>query len=919
MNKLSYGDLQWNTVILQPERYTIKDGELIPWGTAESGDAAVHILPEGTAVLSMPAGRGKITDSGYDQMVCLAAAVPVHDHVIFRGSFRIRRIPGAEEQNSQEGLGLFIRDTMEPDPGTGYPYANMIAGGVFHGTIGASGREGITEEDIESIRNISCSHDLPLSAGTGLTVRLEKQDDHMQVELAEEGSEPVRFEITVDPDIFASRDPERMYLGFLAARGCEMEADLHSVSIEFEDSSDDLPAIAVSVQGTPAGQGTPEDPLDLQTAVSRCRDGQRIEVFPGRYRLREDLVIAGENSGRRRHPRTITAVSKDEKTILDFGGTEHGFVIAGDCWNIRGLIVTGGYGFMIRGNHNYISHCMAAANLETGFLIRHPDNDSPAEQWPSYNVITDCVSCMNMDRSQQHADGFACKVSAGPGNRFVRCTAWLNSDDGFDLFSKNRPIGAVILEDCRSWLNGWIFRHGQLCRTAGNGSGFKLGGSGLAIDHEAVRCEAVGNRGYGFSSNSNPHLRISGCHAANNSRNFAYYFTGPQSRSVCVMDNCTESDIPDCSPEVWLLEHIAVSECLLPQRISDGDQPGLLIMCSSLYGGGAERVACRLACGLADSYRVSMLYVQDKGQTYSLDPGIQLFEMPRFEGPFETVMECRAAWVRLLKEKLGVSASISFMFTMNKLNVMSAGKEKVICSERNNPAKRDPEHLQEIEKIYEAADHVVFQTETVRSLFSEKVREHSSIILNPVSVSCQRRGGSHRIVNIGRLMPQKNQAMLIRAFALFHKTHNDYTLSIYGEGELKSELTALIESLGLSGAVRLHGQVREIHEAVADAEMFVLSSDYEGLSNALLEGMMMGFPCISTRCEGAADVISSGTNGILVDIGNKDQLAEAMAMLADHAAYREKMAAAAVAASRQFHEPQIIEIWKQLIRQISGL
>jgi len=353
-----------------------------------------------------------------------------------------------------------------------------------------------------------------------------------------------------------------------------------------------------------------------------------------------------------------------------------------------------------------------------------------------------------------------------------------------------------------------------------------------------------------------------------------------------------------------------------PLSKDKGDfRPGVMIMCSSLYGGGAERVACRLACGLSDDYRVVMLYIQDKGQTYPLSPGIETFAIPRFEGDFETIMRGRAAFVREMKESLKIAVAVSFMFTMNKLNVWTAEKAKAICSERNSPMKRDPEHFQEIEGIYETADHVVFQTETVRSQFSRKVQDHSSVIVNPVATSCLRVGGRRRIVNVARLTPQKNQAMLIRAFAAFHRTHSDYVLSIYGEGESSEELRALADSLGLHDAVQFLGHVRDVHSAIADAETFVLSSDYEGLSNALLECMTMGFPCVSTRCEGSVDVIRHGENGFLVDVGSEDQTTAALTRLADDAAFREALGARARTSSVPFQPDRVIGQWKRLVKQ----
>ena len=961
MYQLSYRDLEFRPVLLRPETYFLQNGETVRQERKGKAEDMVRVLPEQHAAsVGMDPGIGKITDAGYDQAACLAAGIPACTCVRFRASIRVLEYPAAGERNGQEGLGLFFRDTMDLDPLSGYPYSNLAAAGIFAGAPGLVGRSGITEDSIERILPVSCRADAPDAetlAGKRLEILLEKNGNRLRAEIGAEGEEPwARFETEAGGEIFSSREPGTLYLGFLAARGCRLEADLDSVSVEVEDPAEEggaLPALYAGPGGSASGEGTPASPLDLRTAIGRCRFGQEIRILPGRYRLQEDLVISKADSGMPGMGKKILPAERDGAwAVLDFGGTEHGFRLEGDCWEISGILLTRGFGLNISGSRNRIHHCAAVANQETGFQIRHPQNDSPRAQWPSHNEISDCVSCLNRDVSEQNADGFACKVAAGPGNRFLRCTAWMNSDDGFDLFSKNRPIGAVRLEDCRSWLNGYALRDGSPAETRGNGNGFKLGGSGLAVDHAAYGCEAFGNRGFGFTSNSNPHMRLSACLAGSNRKNYFFYFTGLQVQPVCIREDCTEQDDPAFDPGTWAGEHLlgvpggkspascaedlvrAMEESTAEERNAEilrqaagtlrlrcreaADRPGILILSSSLYGGGAERVACLLASSFAERFRVYLLCIQDKGRTYPLDPRIRTFVMPRFYGSgWEPVMESRAEYARQLKEILGIRVSISFMFTMNKVNVLSRGPGKVICSERNSPLKRYPEHMEEIESLYAAADHVVFQSETVRDLFSPAVREHSSVILNPVAVSCARTGGSRRIVNIGRLVPQKNQALLLRAFRKFARSHPEHTLSLYGTGELSRELQELAASLGIREKVQFHGQVRDVHAAAADAEMFVLSSDYEGLSNALLESMMMGFPCISTRCEGSVDVIRPGGNGLLTGIGSEEQLAEAMALLADDAELRERLGAEAARSSEPFRAEHVLRQWEQLIEQLT--
>ena len=100
-------------------------------------------------------------------------------------------------------------------------------------------------------------------------------------------------------------------------------------------------------------------------------------------------------------------------------------------------------------------------------------------------------------------------------------------------------------------------------------------------------------------------------------------------------------------------------------------------------------------------------------------------------------------------------------------------------------------------------------------------------------------------------MPQKNHKMLIKAFSLFGAKHGDYELVIYGRGETedaKKDLLQYIEEMDVNNSVTIKEPIDNVHEEIKDSTMFVLSSDYEGVSNALLECLAMGLPCISTDC-----------------------------------------------------------------------
>ena len=200
-----------------------------------------------------------------------------------------------------------------------------------------------------------------------------------------------------------------------------------------------------------------------------------------------------------------------------------------------------------------------------------------------------------------------------------------------------------------------------------------------------------------------------------------------------------------------------------------------------------------------------------------------------------------------------------------------------------------------------------------------------SILPNPVSVECERKKKTRkRIVAVGRLALQKNHAMLIRAFRRFRQTHPEYTLSIYGSGgegainpfNQEKPLRRLVAELELQESVFFEGSSTRVHYEIADAEFFVLSSDYEGLSNALLEAMTMGFPCVSTDCEGSTDVIENGVNGLLVPRGDEDALLDAMLTLAEKEEYRESLGRQAKKTAERFKRERVAQEWAETIERI---
>ena len=353
------------------------------------------------------------------------------------------------------------------------------------------------------------------------------------------------------------------------------------------------------------------------------------------------------------------------------------------------------------------------------------------------------------------------------------------------------------------------------------------------------------------------------------------------------------------------------------------DRKKVFIITNTLSHGGAQRVAVRLANALSVRHEVWLVFfVRDI--TYPVADGVRLLDLGaamklrEARRPFK-FLSYQAARLRgflyfsriRLREK--PDATISFLHKPDLLNLSAPGSGRKILSERNNPRKKEAGYFREACNRFRRADQVVFQSETVRNMFPEAIRNKGVVIPNPVEVNCPATvPAGHRIVAAGRLHPQKNFPLLIRAFSAFAAGHPGYTLHIYGEGDDYEELRTYIDSLPVRDSVFLEGFRSDVQEAIRDAEMFVMSSDYEGMPNALLEAMMMGLPCISTAFDGIREFVGEDAC-LLTPVGDEAALASAMSTLSDDPLKRRELARRGAEEAKKYSLDNIIPRWEALL------
>ena len=308
--------------------------------------------------------------------------------------------------------------------------------------------------------------------------------------------------------------------------------------------------------------------------------------------------------------------------------------------------------------------------------------------------------------------------------------------------------------------------------------------------------------------------------------------------------------------------------------------------------------------------------------------GLGLMNESRY--PWQAVWN-NVARVRRLRQAIrdsGAEQVVSFTDNMNVITLLaSVGQTwKVIIAERNDPRQqkmgRGWEMLRRL--TYSRCTAMVVQTESVAKYAPRLVRKKPVYVIpNAVTPSAELPdagrlpAGDRRVVAaMGRLTAQKGFDLLIEAFARIADRHPNWTLRIAGDGEERGNLECLAESLGLTQRVDLCGWIDEPLAFLQEADLFVLSSRYEGFPNALLEAMACGLPVISTDCDsGPREIVRHETDGLLVPAEDVDELTRAMGRLMTNRADRERLGESAVDVVTRFGFGAFFARWEDVLNQ----
>lgn len=349
--------------------------------------------------------------------------------------------------------------------------------------------------------------------------------------------------------------------------------------------------------------------------------------------------------------------------------------------------------------------------------------------------------------------------------------------------------------------------------------------------------------------------------------------------------------------------------------------PEVLFVAPSLGGGGAERVASLLANSLVqNNYSFTFLLTKSQERAYPLSEAVNLVdEYARSDlNPYRQIR-----LIRTFMRAHPKATVLSFLPHQNMYAIIaSLGlANRIVISIRNDPSFDFAENrvLERVRNLlYRHADAIVFQTGVQMQKLPKKLSNRGKIILNPVDPTMPEPFvGTRRkaVVTSGRLEEQKNHQMTIRAFAEFQRSHPDYVLEIYGVGSKLSELQALALENGVFEKVTFAGFCHDARDKIRTASIFVMSSMYEGLSNAMLESLVMGVPTVCTRCAGggAEAMIRDGVNGYLVDVNDYHAMAVRMCNLVEDDQISKQLSFQSANLRREVSVTEVTQSWMEVL------
>lgn len=369
--------------------------------------------------------------------------------------------------------------------------------------------------------------------------------------------------------------------------------------------------------------------------------------------------------------------------------------------------------------------------------------------------------------------------------------------------------------------------------------------------------------------------------------------------------------------------------------VADSARPArVLLFIHSLHGGGAERVAADLSAHWAAEGSEVMVVTQASadGDVYALHPKVRrevlhtAGEGGGLRGILSNIQRVRA--LRRVVKSFRPDIVLGMMTTASVLSVLAcAGLNcRVIATEHTHPPSQTLSGFwQRLRRLtYPRAARVVALTRGTADWLEQHVPgSRLAVIPNPVHFPLPRaepivtpapQDGRKRLLAVGRLHGDKGFDLLIQAFARLAPSHPGWDLVILGEGSERQALEAQVREAGLESRISMPGRAGNVGDWYDSADLYVLTSRFEGLSNTLLESMASGLAAVSFDCDtGPREIIREGIDGVLVrPNGDVPALCKALDAVMGDDNGRARMAQAATDVRDRFSAARVLQKWQEL-------
>lgn len=315
----------------------------------------------------------------------------------------------------------------------------------------------------------------------------------------------------------------------------------------------------------------------------------------------------------------------------------------------------------------------------------------------------------------------------------------------------------------------------------------------------------------------------------------------------------------------------------------------VLFILPFLSGGGAERVVSILASELVkigvDVHLLVFYRVKDE---YTVDKRVGIHVIKESKNEYNNLSKfTKLIYIRKKLKDIKPYVVIPFIYHVGIMTTIAKSglNIKIVETIRNNPRTEPSSKIFRVIRNASImfSNKCIMQNKSQLEYFPNYIQRKSQILFNPIGTEYLnkykqfRKAELNNIVAIGRLEYQKDYYTMIDSTEIAIRNNKNVKLNIYGEGSLFEELNNYIKIKNLDDNVKLCGRTNDVIKVLLEADIYVLSSKWEGMPNSLMEAMAVGLPCISSDCEtGPSDLIENGVNGMLVTVGDRNAFAEAI-------------------------------------------